>query len=152
MDDDEIIELLRDAVGGAAGSDLRSVPTARVTGDAVAAGSWLDMDAELAEVVADTIGDPALAGVRAAGPEPRLMTYRLGDIRIECELTADALLGQVFPARELLLELVTPDGASRSVPLDGEGRFLVQPLPSGPTGLRCTPPGRPHTMTPWFLV
>jgi len=58
----------------------------------------------------------------------------------------------VVPASGLRLELVRPDGQSRPLEVDPEGRFLLQPPPTGPVGIRCTRPGRQAVLTPWLLA
>jgi hypothetical protein len=148
MDDHEILELLREALS----PEIDEEPPASVLDAAFAAGGWARLDYELAELVADSADSVAAAGVRAAPADLRLLTYSLEDLTIECELGAEALLGQVVPASGSRLELVTPDGRSRPLEVDPQGRFLLQPPPTGPVGIRCTRPGRQVALTPWMLA
>lgn len=150
MDDHEILRLLREALSPA-GPATDENPPAQVVEAALAAGDWTRLDYELAALVADSADSTAAAGVRAATADLRLLTYAWEDLTIECELGAGALLGQVVPASGLRLELVTPDGESRPMEIDAEGRFLVQPLPAGPVGIRCIRAGRQAVLTPWLL-
>jgi hypothetical protein len=147
MDDHEIMEILREALSPGPSGD--EDPPDRVLESAYSAGSWVLLDAQLAELVADT---PAAMGVRAPLANPHQMTYRLHDLTVECELDADALLGEVTPAQVLRLELFQPDGTYRPVDLDADGRFLVRPRPRGPVAIRCTRAGGPAIVTPWFLA
>jgi len=150
MDEHEILKLLREALSPAA-LEADEEPPASVIEAALAAGEWVLPDYELAELVADS-ADSAAAGVRAAPADLRLLTYSLEDLTIECELGAGGLLGQVVPASGSLLELITPDGRSRPLEVDPQGRFLLQPPPTGPVGIRCTRPGRQVALTPWLLA
>jgi len=148
MDDHEILKLLGEVLSPGGFEE----PPAEVTEAALAAGDWLRLDYELAELVADSADSVAVAGVRAAPADLRLLTYSLVDLTIECELGAGALVGQVVPASGLRLELITPDGGSRQLEVDPQGRFLLQPQPTGLVGIRCTRPGRQVVMTPWLLA
>jgi hypothetical protein len=151
MDDHEILRLLGEALSPA-GLQADEEPPAHVIEAAFAAGGWARIDYELAELVADSADIAATAGVRAAPGDLRQLTYSLRDLTIECELGAGALFGQVVPAWELRLELIRPDGESRPLEVDAEGRFLLQPPPTGPVGIRCTRPGRQVVLTPWLLA
>jgi hypothetical protein len=150
MDDHETMEILREALSPGPSGD--EDPPDRVVEGAYAAGSWVVLDAQLAELVADSAHTRAAMGVRAPLADPHQMTYRLHDLTVECELDADALLGEVTPAQVLRLELVQPDGTHRPVDLDADGRFLVRPRPRGPVAIRCTRTGGPAIVTPWFLA
>jgi hypothetical protein len=156
MDDDETMKILRNSLRAAPASHAGTVPSVRAIEDAVSAGQWIRMDDELAELVADSADDPVPVGVRGPAAAARMLTYRLDDLTLECEVAADALWGQAVwsqgaPGPRVRLELVTPDGAARSMDVDDEGRFLLQRVPPGPVGIRCTRDGRPRAMTPWFL-
>lgn len=151
MDDHEILRVLREALSPAA-PGATGYPPAQAVQAAVAAGGWTRLDYELAALMADSADSVATAGVRSGPAELRQLTYLLEDLTIECELGPDALLGQVVPAAELRLELVTPDGGSRSLDVDADGRFMLRPPPTGPVGIRCTRAGRQTVLTPWLLT
>jgi hypothetical protein len=108
-----------------------------VVAAARAASTWRTIDAELAELVEDSLS--VAAGVR--GGASRLLTYRAGDLTIEVEVsTADErlrILGQVVPARAALVR-VEQVGNAVEVGTDELGRFRVTGLPSGSTRLCCT--------------
>lgn len=149
MDDAEMLKVLRTALADSAQDEA---PPARVVDAAVAAGGWTRLDGELAALVADSADEAVPAGVRGGAAEVRQLTYRSGELSIECELGPDTLIGQVLPAPAgTTVELVTPDGTGRPVGLRPDGGFLISPVPDGPVGLRCRRPGRPATVTPWLL-
>jgi hypothetical protein len=151
MDDHEILRMLGEALSPA-GLGTDEEPPAHVMEAAFAAGDWVRVDYELAELVADSADNLATAGVRAVPTDLRQLTYSLRDLTIECELGAGALVGQVVPASGLRLDLIRPDGQSRPLEVDAEGRFLLQLPPTGPVGIRCTRPGRQAVLTPWLLA
>ena len=156
MDDHEILNVLREALShddaGAA-----EYPPASAVEAAVAAGRWTRLDYELAALTDSAESGEPVAGVRAAGVradpvELRHLTYSLEDLTIVCELGPSGLAGLVVPATGLRLELVMPNGSSRQLDLDVDGRFLLDPPPAGPVGIRCTRPGRQAVLTPWLLA
>jgi hypothetical protein len=151
MDDHEVLKLLREALSSAEPATDED-PPGQVVEAALAAGHWARLDYELAELVADSADSAATAGVRAATADLHQLSYAWENLTIECELGGGALLGQVVPALGSRLELVTPDGESRPIEIDEEGRFLLRPLPAGPVGIRCTRAGRQTVLTPWLLT
>jgi hypothetical protein len=151
MDDREMLKVLRDALSPVRPGSAED-PAPHVLDAAYAAGDWLRMDDRLAELMLDSADSPVPSGVRGSAAETRQLTYLHEDLRVECELTPEALFGQVSPAAGVLVELIGPTGPRRTVDVDDEGRFLVRPRPHGPVGIRCTRAGRPRVMTPWFLA
>ena len=115
--------------------------------------AWRLIDAELAELVADSAFEMVHAGTRG-GWEPRLVTFEVpGGTALELEATCQGagirLVGQVVPARPGTAEVQHP-GGSIAVDVDEVGRFaahgiwpgpmrvklrLVTPDPGGPSGL-----------------
>ena len=151
MDDREILEVLRDAVSPVRSSGSEDPPP-QVLEAAYAAGDWLLIDDRLAELVIDSADGLVAPGMRGSAAETRQLAYQLDDLRVECELTPEALFGQVVPPAGVLVELVGPAGSERGIDLDAEGRFFVRPRPRGPVSIRCTRAGRPRVMTPWILA
>ena len=150
-EDQEMLKVLREAMSPDPSGEEED-PPARALDAAYAAGEWVRLDEELAELVADSAEMAAPLGVRASQAYSRQLTFQLEDLTLECELDADALLGQVASARDLRLEVVWPDGSRRPIDLDADGRFLVRPRPRGPVAIRCTGPAGPAIVTPWFLA
>ena len=148
MDNDEIIEVLRSALTDRVQDEA---PPNRVLAAAVAAGRWTRLDAQVAELVADSADDLVPTGARGEG-ELRQLTYAAGGLTIECELAADALRGQMVPATPgTSVELVEPDGTSQAILLRPDGSFAVRPAPEGPVGIRCRRPDHPDVLTPWLV-
>jgi hypothetical protein len=122
---------------------------------AVEAFTWRTIDAELAELVFDShaASEPAL--VRGA-EQPRLLTFRAGDLSIEVEIAGAGdprqLVGQLVPAQPAEIDVETRPGEQRStVAVDELGRFLVTPpADPGPLRLRCRAAGDRAVVTDWF--
>ena len=150
MDDHEIMEILARSASRGRSAEVGEPPP-QVLDAAYGAGIWAGRRAELAQLVADSADDPPV-GVRGTQTDVRQLSYRFGELTLECELGPDDMVGQVRPAGEVQLELVAPDGSSRPVPLHPDGRFLVRPRPRGPVAVRCTPAGGRPALTPWFLA
>jgi len=144
MDDDELINLLREALA------VDEEVSPRMAEAAVSAVEWLRVDDEMAELVFDSADSPALATVR--GDVPRQLTYRFDDLLIDCEVGHDALLGQLVPAALATLELLSADGARTVLDVDDTGGFVAESVPAGPMSIRCSRVGQPTVVTPWLLV
>jgi len=144
MDDDELMIVLREALAPGEEVSRRSVASAE------SAFQWLRLDDELAELIFDSVDAESLAGVR--GARQRQLTYRFDTLQIDCEVSRDALLGQLIPAVPATVELCSADGACRALDLDDEGRFAAEPPPVGPITIRCSREGHNDIVTPWLLV
>ncbi len=150
MDDDLLIAELR-RLGAAADP----VPD-HVRRAAAAAFAFRDLDAALAELVADSAAGLGYEAVRADRPDAHLLSYELDGVRAELEVTATGdgplLTGQLIDAGGPDGELETGTGERRMVPLDEFGRFLLAEVPSGPARLRFSSPAGRRIVTPWFLL
>ena len=126
-----------------------------------AAFAWRTFDAELAQLLADSAADPALAGGEPAGPgqglragrtETRWLTFGAGELTIELEIRADALHGQLVPPGPGEVRIQVADGPTHTVPADEVGYFTLRPAPSGSVRLQVrTDTGRP-LLTGWFVL
>lgn len=119
--------------------------------------AWRNVDAELATLGFDSAargGDAgALAGTRAERATLRALTFVAAGLTIELELTPGALLGQVVPPQPGEVELQTPGGAARSVPVDDVGWFAFRPAPAGMCRLRLRPAAAiTPILTEWITV
>jgi hypothetical protein len=98
--------------------------------------AWRLIDAELAELVADSAFEMADAGIRG-GWDPRLVTFEVpGGTALELEATpcrgaGISLVGQVVPGRPGTAEVQHP-GGSVAVDVDEVGRFAAQGIRPGP--------------------
>src|SRR5664280_1593731 len=96
---------------------------------------------ELQCQVGGAIGQSAQARLRA-------LTYGTADLTLELEVHSGELIGQVIPAVEDEVVLVTETGDVRTFTVDDFGCFTVSPLPEHPFRLRIGA-GAPVT-TPWI--
>ena len=129
MTDEMLLATLRSAAA------VREPVPAGVLQAARAAFSWRLIDAELAELVADSALELAPAGTRG-GRESRLVTFEVpGGTALELEATRVGgvfrLVGQVVPGRSGTAEVEHP-GGSVAVDVDEIGRFAAHGIRPGP--------------------
>jgi hypothetical protein len=145
--DSELLAELRAAL-----SRLDPVPVS-VSAAAVAAIDLRTLDAELAELIADSAVD-AGALVRGAG-EARLVSFAHPRLSIEFEVVSIAgarrLVGQVVGAGADAMELDHRRGVL-AVAVDDLGRFGVEGVAPGPVRLRCVLPDGEIVGTSWVVV
>ena len=100
-DDDELLELLRDAL-----AEQRDVPARFVEGGK-ATFAWHSIDAELAALAYDSVTDPsAFAGAtRADHAAIRELTFAFRDATVHVQIGRGGLHGQVVPARAGAVEI-----------------------------------------------
>src|SRR5712672_1075791 len=97
--------------------------------------AWRLIDAELAELVADSACELAYAGTRGGG-QPRLVTFEVPGGGTSLELEAGShgvgihLIGQVVPARSGTAE-VQHQGGCVAVSVDEVGRFAAHGICPG---------------------
>jgi hypothetical protein len=115
-----------------------------------------DLDAQLAELVFDSLAEDQVALVRTAA-QPRLVTFQAQELSIEAEMSGDAptrrLVGRLVPTEHPLPPSVDVQcgGTVVTAAVDDLGRFAVDVTAPGPWRLRLTLPGpgaRP-TVTAW---
>jgi hypothetical protein len=136
--DDELIAELRDLV-----ARVDPVPD-EVVMAARSAIAWRRMDAELAELLYDSVLDQEpLAGVRA-GIGVRQLTFEAPATTIEVEVVEEGglrrLVGQVVPPGPAALQVRHQGGTATAV-ADALGRFSVDGLRPGPIRIRVEPEG-----------
>jgi hypothetical protein len=125
---------------------------------AVDAYAWRTVDADLAELVFDSLADRDEAAlVRGQQPE-RLLSFRAGDLTIEVEVTAAGssrrLIGQLVPPQRADVEVRHLTGVV-TLATDEFGRFVADRVPTGPVSLRSGPaPGdvRSPVVTDWIPI
>jgi hypothetical protein len=108
-----------------------------------AAFEWRTVDAELAELTADSLVEREFSGVLRGRPAPRFLVFRTDIVGIEVEITAAGhsftMIGQLDPAGPATIEIRHPNG-SVTVQADELGLFTVHELPAGPISLLCRLP------------
>jgi hypothetical protein len=103
--------------------------------------TWRTIDAELAELVYDSLVDHDEVSLVRGPSERRLLSFQAGGLTIDLEVTSTdssrGLVGQLVPPRQASVEIRI--GAA-TIPADTDelGRFRAGPLPAGPMSLRCS--------------
>jgi hypothetical protein len=148
LDDEELLGLLAEMLDGE-----QTVPTGALEA-AHLAFSTRRLDEELAELLYDSSDEPALAGMRGS-PGRRQVSYKIGELIIDCEVEGRMLVGQVTgqqPDKPVLLDLVDVAGTRTRLDVDGRGRFVALLPGPGPVRLRCRHGRRRDSLTPWLLA
>jgi hypothetical protein len=125
--DERVLEELRQLV-----REVDPVPD-NVTSFARAALGWRRMDAELAELLADSAFESeALAGTRGVA-RARVVTFRAPDLELDVEIRPGdvepglVLMGQLAPGAPAAVEVQRDDGSTAaSVDADRLGRFRLE--------------------------
>src|SRR5262249_36381284 len=137
-------------------ADRRDPVPPDLTEAAIAAFTWLRVDAELAELLADSAEtEEALAGTR--GGDARSLAFRAGERTVEVDAVPDGrafrLVGRIDPAVAATL-VVRHAGGTVEGEADELGRFAVGPVPAGPVSLRVAPsePGAAPLETAWLTL
>jgi hypothetical protein len=135
-EDDRLIDELRDLF-----SQRDPVPPL-VTQSAKAALGWRRLDAELAELLADSALDVELLGLaRGARATLRSMSFSVGELAIDVEIHGEGddreVLGQLHPPARARIELQSADQAvSTIIESDSLGRFRTKLPAAGSIRLR----------------
>jgi hypothetical protein len=136
------------------GSIVDPVPLTLV--DAARASlTWRSVDAELAELLADSalVDDERLALVRSEGG-PRTLSFEASDLVIELEVLPEGarrrLVGQLVPPGAASIEVQTEQARSM-VAADRLGRFRAEGVPAGRMRLRVTVDER-AVETSWIAI
>ncbi len=113
--------------------------------------TWRTIDAELAELVFDSLVDEVV-GVRGVGGagQARAMSFETAGGAIEIEVDQGHLVGQVAPAAAVLVELRHPGGTIVDHS-DVVGRFRFDGVPRGPVRITVSGAG-PTISTDWFVI
>jgi hypothetical protein len=148
-DDDRLEEELRRL---AARAD--PVPPELLDG-AAGAFAWRDIDAELAELVFDSLLDTDAAAAVRGSPDRRLVSFEAGELAIDVEVTASGagrtVMGQIVPPRRGQVDLRRP-GETVTVEADELGRFRSGPLRPGPLSLRLRTADGGPVVTDWLAL
>ena len=119
--------------------------------------TWLRVDAELVELLSDSIvDDERLALVRSSGGV-RAVTFEADGFTIELDILGDGahrtLVGQLVPAGTAEIEVQTKE-ATTTVTADTHGRFRAENVPAGRMRLRVNghPAAAGPAETSWITI
>ncbi len=148
--DDELFAAVDEAL-----RELRDVPR-RFVEAGKAAYAWHNVDVELAALTYDSAAaaereDRQLAITRAEPAPLRSLTFASARLRLEIELTHEALLGQVVPPQTATIELRTAVDR-RNIAVDELGWFTIRPIPTGSFRLLCRPSAGDAVLTDWITL
>lgn len=150
-DDDELLARLAATLRGAQEPPRDVAELARLS------FGLRDLDAQLAELVADSAVD-APAGVRSSAGAPRLLTFAADEAELELQVTAAgngwSLIGQLVPPGAAVVRAQPASAAATEMAADADdlGRFALD-LPSGGSWrLVCTRGGSALVATAWVLL
>jgi hypothetical protein len=118
-----------------------------------AAYTWRTIDAELAELTADSA--LAAAGVRSSSA-PRLLTFEGNGVEIEVEVAQTGstrrLSGQLVPVGPAQVTVRWPGGTGETA-ADQLGRFAIDGVPGGSVSLAVLRAGAEHQIvTSWISI
>jgi hypothetical protein len=125
---------------------------------AMGAFAWRTIDADLAELVFDSLVDQDEAAlVRGAG-HGRILSFRAPTLTIDVEVAsagdARMLVGQLVPPQTASIDIRQGDSVI-TTEADELGRFSAGPVQAGPTSLRCRVGGdtdQPSVATDWVAI
>jgi hypothetical protein len=123
----------------------------RVVDAGRASFGWQSIDAELAELVYDSVVDEELVGAR--GGSARQLTFEAPGVTIELEVAPGTgrVNGQLVPPAEADVEVCHPHG-TLSVRSDRLGHFRADGVPEGPISVRCRAAAGQAAHTDWVVV
>jgi hypothetical protein len=110
----------------------------------------LDLDAELAELIYDSLREPAQ--VRTDRAELRALTFASATQTIELEVSDGGLLGQLVPPGRAQIEVEVRDGASVNASSDELGFFTIPRVPDGAFRLRYRSAAGVDVVTGWIAI
>jgi hypothetical protein len=143
--DDELLELLREAMQSA-----RGVPVAFVEAGK-AAYAWRTIDAELAALTYDSSWETAeVAATRSESAALRALSFASDEWTIEIELVPDTVLGQLDPPAAGTVSARGHEGELATAQIDDLGFFALRPVPAVPYRLICTTTTGSTILTGWI--
>lgn len=150
LDDDELLGLLSNALRQA------DPPPAHLRAAALMAHTWHSIDAELAQLVYDSLvpdGADVPAGVRSAPGDERQITFEAPGVEIEVMLAGDTrtMVGQLVPAQVAAVQLAAGDRVL-DTESDELGRFRFEGIEPGPIRLAVLGTDRRAVHTEWIVI
>jgi hypothetical protein len=127
---------------------------AEVTDFAKAALGWRRLDAELAELLEDSVLESESAALARGTAGLRSLTFRSDELTIDVELQPGMLLGQLAPPpAAAAIELQTESGeVAATAESDNLGRFRLAFEGDGRFRLRILREGASPVETSWFSL
>ena len=120
--------------------------------------SWRNIDAELAELVFDSLLTTDQAALVRGSPGRRLVSFSTAELTIDVEVTDTAsgreIMGQITPPQRATVEIRHRAGVV-SADADERGCFRSAAVAAGPMRLRLSPAAgrpRPAIVTDWLSV
>jgi hypothetical protein len=112
--------------------------------------AWIDVDAELAEL----LDEAAPTGVRGSGGSASTLEFTIADRTCVIELVVSPrkLSGHVLGAHAPLATARTVDGAAESAPIDEHGGFELIDPPPGTTRIELDLEDGRRIHTDWFVI
>lgn len=127
--------------------ERRAEEQAMVLGEA--AYDWRTLDAELAELVADSA---ELAGAVRSAAAPRMLSFEGNELSLELEVHPDRrLAGRVMPPVQAEISVQPADGTPTTVTTDAHGVFTLDAAPPGAALLVVRAAGA-ALQTPWLKL
>jgi hypothetical protein len=120
--------------------------------------AFRDLDAELAELVFDSLLDADPATLVRGSAAHRLVSFQAAGLTIDIEVAGEGsqrqLMGQIIPPGSATVEIRQRDGVS-TTEADELGRFSASALRAGPVSLRLRQAAgqpRPAVVTDWLSI
>jgi hypothetical protein len=120
--------------------------------------SWRNIDAELAELVFDSLQAADEAALVRGSPDRRMVSFSTPDLTIDVEVTITGsgreVMGQISPPQRATVEIRHRAGVV-SADADERGCFRSAAVAAGPMSLRLSPAaGRPRAavVTDWLSI
>ncbi len=148
-DDDQLLAALDEALRSGCRVPAEFIATGK------AAYKWRGIAAEIAVLTYDSVFEGAgeeVAGVRSDPASVRYLTLTAGDLSVELEVTADAILGQLVPPGPGRAEVHSADGSVVTAGIDEGGGFTLRPVPGGSFRLYCDAANGMSVMTNWLTL
>jgi hypothetical protein len=138
-------------------NEVDPVP-AEVTSFADAALGWRRIDAELAELLSDSLLESrSAAPTRSGVSRARSVTFRAPDLNIDVEVSDEdagaILLGQLAPPATASIDVQRGDASiAATVEADAIGRFRIELSERGRIRLRVQRESQPPVETSWITI
>jgi hypothetical protein len=93
--------------------------------------TWRTIDADLARLTFDSASIPAAQPALRASGTTRYLTFQVGGVRIDLEISPDRVIGQIDPPSYDLLTAETSGGTRVTARVDDLGCFMLTQGPRG---------------------